>query len=330
MPEEQMSFQEKKLASLSAERGNQPAEERPRERTDPERVPVDQGESVDEQNDDDQALLADVDDVDTDDEYEEEPEDGNPSEADTDEDTESVDWEKRYKDTQAALSEATRNRKEIEQGLATQEAKTLESRFEMEDGIKEVRKASDFWMRTLQGNVDRFNNVQWHTLTPEQLQHAHQQKQQAEMQAQQFHGAYKQTNDMLNEREQQIRTRAAEVANLRLHRTIPNWGNEKLGQLREYAAQRGYDPKLFSEITSAPLIEMIEESYRLNNPSQTVERTAKKRTRGKGPQRQAKRVDKSKRGEVKRAQEAFKANPGQKGRFAAKRLAEFQAEGGRN
>lgn len=328
MPEEQ-SFQEKKLASLSAERGSQPEAERPQERADPERVPVDQGESVDEQNDDDQALLANDDDVDTEDETEEELDSENPSEDDTDEDTETVDWEKRYKDTQAALSEVTQNRKDIEQGLATEEAETLKYRFELEDVQKEARQRAEFWLQTMTGNANQYRNIDWSRVDPANVQNVQQQARQAMAMEQQAQQAYQQHMHQQDEQVQQVRSRDAQIANMRLRRTIPNWGNEKLGELREYASSRGYDPKLFSEITSAPLIEMIEESYRLNNPSQTVERTAKKRTRGK-PQRQAKRVDKSKRGEVKRANDAFAANPGQKGRFAAKRLAEFQADGGRN
>ena len=330
MPEEQMSFVDKQKVKLAAERDGQSESERPREVADPaDRVPVDQGESVDEQNDDDQALLASEEDVDTEDEYEEELDSENPSEADPDEDTETVDWEKRYKDTQAALSEATRNRKEIETGLASEEAETLKHRFELEDGMKEVRQRAEFWLNTMTGNANQYRNINWSAVDPSKVQGLQQQAQQALGMEQQAQNAYQQHVQQQNEQMQQVRSRDAQIANMRLRRTIPDWGNEKLGELREYASSRGYDPKLFSEITSAPLIEMIEESFRLNNPSQKVERTAKKRTKGR-PNRQAKRVDKSKRGDVKRANDAFAANPGQKGRFAAKRLAEFQADGGRN
>ena len=144
-----------------------------------------------------------------------------------------------------------------------------------------------------------------------------------EQQAQQ---AYESTKQELDAHTETMKQREAEVAKMRLRRTIPDWGQDKYAELRSYAESRGLDPKIFNDLTSAPLIEMINDSYSMSSASQSVDKAVAKRKQSRPQRRNAKRKPQDTRGKLAKARQDFNANPGQRGRFAEMKTQELQME----
>lgn len=326
MPEEAMSFTERKRAELSAERDTREAGTR--QVDDPsQRAPIEPAESADEQEDvSSESLLADDEDLEIEEVEASDSEDGAPEGEETDEaEEDTTDWKKRYDDLELKFRETTENRTQIEKDLADQEAETLKVRFELEDRLEEVGQRAAFWLQTMTGNAQQYRNINWGAVAPDQIQKLQAEAQQALMLEQQAQQAYDATAKQISEQKETLKQREAEVAKMRLRRTIPDWGNEKYNALRDYASQRGLDPQIFSDITSAPLIEMINDSMSMRTAGESVEKTVSRR-KAKPGKRHVKRQPRDARGKFQKAQQDFQNNPGQRGRFSEMKLQQLQME----
>ena len=122
MPEEAMSFTERKRAELSAERTTREAETR-RVDDPPQRAPIAEAESADEQQDvSSEELLADDETLEEEEAESGDPESGAPTEEADESEEDTTDWKKRFEDTELKLREVTENRSQIEKDLAEQES----------------------------------------------------------------------------------------------------------------------------------------------------------------------------------------------------------------
>ena len=319
----QQSFQQRKMQQLDSERdasgANEPVTITPQ---DPEfaGTPSEEMESVVEQ--DAQGLYDDEGEYQ--DDLEGSPEDLNelPSGEDQDPNTETVDWEKRYKDLQAETQTVREGRGEMEQEHAQSMAKHLELRFEMEDKLSEAVQRAEFMRNVMSNNAAQYQNIDWSRVPPDKVQEVQAQAQQAFTTAQQTEQAYTQMQSEIQQQKELVKQREAAIAKTRLRRTIPSWGNETYSALREFATESGMPANEFNDITNPVIIEWAYAAKQIREGASSVQdvRTNRKSTAPRG--KAARRQPRNNQGQYARKQ----TQPNQKGSFADKHKHRLAAE----
>jgi hypothetical protein len=292
----QPSFRERKAAQLAAERGGQPPapardleEETPRARQpESEAVARDDSQVRYASEESDQDLEGSLEDLGEEAPLSEEQE----LEAD------STDWEKRYKDLQSTAQELLENRRGMEEEHAQVMSEHLQLRYQLEDTLGEMTNRAKFLYNAMTGNAAQFKNIDWSRVPPDKVQQVQAQAQNAMLLEQQSLAAYQEAMAMDKQTRETVKKREAEIAKVRLRRSIPGWGNEVYGQLRQFAASRGMPPQTFNEITDPVLIEGMHAYMQLSMSGSSVQ----KRTTRKG--------------ETPRGKAASRQNRSPEGRFA--------------
>ena len=334
MQEEQQaqSFAERKAAQLREERTIQeasqpPAEAAPGQQETSDETPPPESESV--QSDgypelhDEQAESEDeaLEDEDLDDEIpSDEPED--------EEEGERVNWEQRYKDTQAELTRVAQRRKELDAEHAESVSANLQLKYDLEDRLTKAEEQANFFLNGINSQIGQleqaFNSG---AVEPEKMQEARGYYQNLVGQRTQLQTYLDKAGEQRGEAERVRKQREAEITRSRLSVSIPDWSQDKYDEMRGYATQRGYSPDEFNEITDYRYFELLHDSMLLNSAEKTV-RNVKSQRRRKAP-RGGKNVDRSPntaRRREARARKDFLDNPNQKGRFAAMKAEELSRE----
>ena len=319
------SFTERKAAQLSQERESRPPEpeiqpEPARERTpEPElesaaAIPVEGSEDQPEAFGDE-------------DEIESEAPEGNPEDIDSEaSEEEQVNWKGRFEETQKKLSEVTANRTAMEREHADVMATTLSLRHNLEDTYTEARRYADQYKVAFDSQIGQLEQAfSTGQISPEHLPQARQQYQNL---VNQRNGLVKQVEE-IGTREAEAkrvdRERKAEIARVRLARTIPNWSREKHRELGEYAEARGFSSEEFNENLDYRFLEILHDSMQLNRSAETVKGIRRQKKAG-GPSRKAPVASRGTNGQFRKAEEAFHKNPNQKGRFAEMKFRQLQKD----
>jgi hypothetical protein len=327
------SFVERKAAQLSSERDDQapPPQQQPNIDSDLDQAPdlslesaeLDDGyESADDDDqnfepaDDQQGELADLDDLDN-----QAPE-GQHADAD---DQDAGGYEKRYKDLQSEVQHILESKGEMNREHAESMGEHLKMRFGLEDQLTEAASRVEFLKNTMEGNAQRFQNIDWSRVPPEKVQEVQAQAQQAFVMQQQAQNSFNQVMEQVNNTRDVVRKREAEIAKIRLRRSIPNWDNKTYGELRNFAVESGMPPEAFNDITDPVVIEWAHNAMVGAKANRSVQVKKKKRTqppRG----RSARAGQRNDRGQFAKKQ----TEPNQRGSFADKhqhRLANERRQG---
>lgn len=235
--------------------------------------------------------------------------------ADEDQEPEDVntDWEKRYKDLQSETQTIRESRGEMDQEHAQAMSDVLKVRFEMEDKLTEAVGRAELMRNVMSGNAQQFKNINWAQVPPDKVQQVQAQAQQAMQMEQQAEEAYAQMTQQVEQVREQAKQREAAIAKTRLQRTIPNWGNETYGAIRQFATGSGMSVDEFNEITNPVIIEALYTASQVKNTGSKVRKSTTKKAatpRGKAARRQPRDA----RGKFDRT----KVEPNQRGSFAEK------------
>jgi hypothetical protein len=316
------SFAERKAAQLAQERAARGPEPDPRPEPSPKRLhepeleaaapePV-EGGYVDE--DEDEQYL------------EPESPDGSPEGSQEPDPEASVDWKSRYREAEKKISEVTRNRSAMEEEHANVMATTLQLRHKMEDTFTEARRYAEQYRVGFDNQIAQLEQAfTTGQIPPDQLPQARQH----------YQGLVNQRNYLVNqvqeigrkedEARKVDRERKAEIARVRLARTIPGWSREVHRELGEYAMSRGYTPEEFNENLDYRYLELLHDSMTLKRSAETVKRVRTQANNG-GPRRNSEVPERGSDGKFRKARSEFEANPGQKGRFAEMKMRQLQKE----
>jgi hypothetical protein len=319
------SFRERKAQQLRAERGedegqpNNPAPAALEDEAPPapgDQQDVDLDPSQQDYADDDYA-----DDLDEDDGLD--PDEGTQDEDDpAGDDEQNVDWEKRYKDLQSETQSMFEQRGEMDREHAESMAQHAELRFEMEDNSRDALARAEFMRNAMQQRMQYYQNLDTSQIPVEQLQQLQQQYQQDYATAQRTEQAYQQMQQAEQQQRETVKRREAEVAKIRLRRTIPNWSNEVYGELRDFAAERGMPAEAFNDITDPVVIEALHAYKQMSEGGNRVRKTKSKR-RPQAPRNKAqRRQPRDERGKFARKEVV----PNQRGSFADKHRHRLAAE----
>lgn len=316
----QQSFRERKAAELAAEREPEPRERQPESRqTRQERTPSGPTGSTDNLDEDSQE-------VEGDEEYEgeegelfDDPDDGAPDDdSDLDDPEETHDWRKRYEDQQAELTRLYQERDGISQEHAEAMGETLRLKFDLEDRFEEAVGRAEYMANVMSGNAQQYRNINWSQVPAEQLPQVQAQAQQALAMEQQAKAAWEEIKRRADETKDHVKKREAEIAKIRLKRTIPNWGNETYQQLRQFAVSQGMDARRFNDETDPVVIEALNALMVLRTAGNKVQ--SKSKRKAQAPRGKTGRKPRDSRG---RFQQIV---PNQKGSFAEKARARLEAE----
>ena len=309
------SFRERKMAELSRDRQEAEADDRqPAQAEAPQRrTPEPDVESADVEQDEPQGLYADEEDGDELEDSSAALDDETPADEEQEDDGQQVDWEKRYRDLQSETQSIRESRSEMEQEHAESMSQHLQLRFEMEDRLKEAVQRAELMKNVMEGNAAQYRNINWAQIPPDKVQDVQAQAQQAFVLAQQADQAYQHMMQEQKSKLDEVKSREAAVAKIRLKRTIPNWGNEAYNGIREFASSVGMPAQEFNEITNPVIIEALHAYKQLREGASSVQKLTNRKSsapRGKA----AKRQPRDERGQFM----TKKTEPNQRGSFADK------------
>jgi hypothetical protein len=307
------SFAERKTAQLSEERHLR-GETQP---VAPEALPLEtpQGElqeSVDVGSDDPVVYASEDDDFDG----ENPPEalDNETPEGQATEEVESnTDWEKRYSDLQSETQGIRDSRGEMDQEHAQSMSQHLQVRYELEDKLTEAVSRAEWMKNAMEGNAQQFRNIDWSRVPPDKVQEVQAQAQQAFMLQQQSQQAFEQMSEETGKTKELVKQREADIAKVRLRRTIPNWSNETYAGLRDFAMEQGLPAAEFNNITNPVIIEALYTAQQIKTTGSNVQTSTTRKAqapRGKAARRQSRNT----RGQF----ENKVVEPNQRGSFADK------------
>lgn len=327
------SFAEKKRAQLSQERAARPEAEAQQSPDPQERTPepeLESGEALDlsPEMEDEQEIEAggyDGYEPDEDEDLYETPdsETGEQPEAAAD------NWETRYKDAQAKLSEVTANRKAIEQEHAEIMSANLTLKHGLEDKFTEAKRFVEAYSGGFDQQIAQLEHAfSSGMIPPDELPNARQQYQQLVQQRNGLSQQIEQLGEQAKQAKQLERERQSEIARVRLNRTIPGWGEEKWSELGNYALSRGYSKEEYAESVDYRFLELLNDSMQLRQAGDKV-KEVKRQRKARGPKRNARAQPRSADGRYRQAEQAFHDNPNQRGRFAEMKLAQMRKERGR-
>lgn len=308
------AFEERKRQKLSAERENQaPAGPDPDDQDD-NGTPSEDLESGEELENDGQLDDGEYeDDDDSAGDLEDEAPDSD-EDADSDED-EAVDWKQRFEDTQAAFTELSQERAEIEQQYGEMSSETLQYRFQLEDALAEVEQRAEFLRNTMAGNAQQYQNINWSQVPSDKVAEVQQAQQRALAMQQQAEQMFEQVQAQVKAQKDTVAKREAAIAKVRLARTIPGWGDKDqnpYGKIREFAVARGMDVNEFNRITNPVLIEALHAQMGIEESKKTVSR--KRKRKPKAPrQRRGRQQERNPQGQFTKAQKDYAKNPTREG-----------------
>ena len=322
-PVREPSFAERKAAQLSQERAQRPPEpEIQLETSRKKRSPDPELESAVTD-----PVEGDYDEEVEDEEGEElEAREGEPEgELDEDED-DRVDWRKRYQEAERKISEVTANRSAMEREHAEVMATTLSLRHNLEDQFTEAKRYASQYKVAFDSQISQLEQAfSTGQISPEYLPQARQQYQTLINQRNALVGQVEHITAQEAEARRIDRERKAEIARVRLARTIPNWSREKHRELGEYAQTRGFSPDEFNQNLDYRFLEILNDSMQLRRSADTVKQVRRQKKAG-GPQRNAPVAARGSDGKFRKAQEEFRAHPNQKGRFAEMKFRQLQKD----
>jgi hypothetical protein len=256
--------------------------------------------------------------------------DENPSgDLDGDPEHDTHDWQKRFEDTQRKLSEVTENRRAMEQELTDMTSSALGMRHQLEDSLTEAKRYAEVYKQGFNGQIAQLEQAfSQGMIEPDNLPAARQQYQQLINSRNQVEQQVQMLAEQEKQASEQTKQRQAELARLRLQRTIPNWSREKYEELGSYAQSRGYTAEEFGQSLDYRFLELLNDSMQLRNASKTVEGVRRER-KTSAPRQNARQQPRSADGKFRKAESEFWNNPNQRGRFAAMKAAQLNKERGR-
>lgn len=329
----QQSFAERKAAQLGQERAGREAQASTQPDPEPQQRPPEQAlESEDlsgypeEESQLPEAEASGHDGYDPDEDYDDLEEEAPSVAPDDTPEQPAENWEKRFKDTERKLSEVTENRRAIEQEHADMMSANLTLKHGLEDQFTEAKRYVEAYKGGFDQQIAQLENAfNSGMIPPDDLPGARQQYQALVNQRNGLAQQIEQINSQQGEAKKLENERKAEIARVRLARTIPGWSRETYDKLGSYAMERGYTAEEFSENVDYRFYELLNDSMQLRQAGDTV-KNVKRQRKANGPRRNAKQQPRSADGRYRQAKQEFRDNPNQRGRFADMKLAELRKD----
>lgn len=193
-------------------------------------------------------------------------------------------FEKRYKDTQAKLTETAEQLAQLRAERAESMAEITRTSYELQDRFEEQEQVAAFWNQFAQQDIQRLQQVNVQQLNQQQYAQFQMQARDTFQRAQMAQQALAQTLAKSKEHREKARQREASIARASLVEHIEKF-DEVYPKLGQFAVDKGVDPQVFREITDPSLIKIIHEAMRLQSQPDVVKKSTQ--TRQTPPRRPA-------------------------------------------
>ena len=223
---------------------------------------------------------------------------------------EAVDW-------QAKFNEAEEMRGNMQSDYQRKTQKIADDRRELKHSFEVQRQVAEAYVQQSDRNLAQWQGVDWQqlrrTLDPADYNARVAQFQQVGNQADQAKQNHQALINFAEKALDEQKQSEAEVSRDILKNTIPKWGNELYGSLRNYAVdQLGYSAIEFDEVTDHKTISLIHRDYMTSNAGRTVEQVT--RQTNQRPPQGANLPQRGHDGKFRNTKQAWLENPGQRGR----------------
>ena len=232
---------------------------------------------------------------------------------------ESVDWESRY-------NEAEELRGSMQSDYQRKTQKIADDRRELKRGFEVQTQVSEAYVQRAEQSLAQWQGVDWQglrrTLDPADYNQRVAQYQQVATQVDQAKNNHQAMVDYAGKTLDDQKESEAEVSKDILKNTIPKWGNELYGHLRNYAVESlGFSPAEFDDVTDHKVIALIHRNWSTSNAGKTVEQVT--RQQSQRPPNGGNLPPRGTDGKFRNSKTAWLENPGQRGRahdFFAEKL----------
>ena len=221
-----------------------------------------------------------------------------------------VDWQAKY-------NEAEELRGNMQSDYQRKTQKMADDRRELKKGFEIQSQITQSYVDTAEQALAQWQGVDWQnlrrTLDPADYNQRVAQYQQVANQVDAAKGNHKSLVDYAAKTLDEQKSAEAEVSKDILTNTIPQWGNELYGHLRNFAVDRlGFSPAEFDDVTDHKVIALIHRNWSTANAGKTVEQVT--RQTNQRPPQGANLPPRGHDGKVRGTKQAWLENPGDKGR----------------
>lgn len=253
------------------------------------------GDSMESEDEDDGALSAD----DTDDEESDTDDDGIPD----DEELDGGDYEQRFKDTQAELTEKSQELAAVKADLAERIGEFTQAEFGMQDKMAEVEQTATFLHNMVNQELMQLQQVNVQQLSQEQYAQWQQAAQVAQSKSVKVNQALEYMKTQQAQAKESASNREVKVARAQLEASIDGF-QEQYPKIGEYAINAGVNPRVFKDITDPGLIKLLHKAMTVESAPDTIEKVVTKRKAKKQKTRTLRGRDEK--GRYSKADQAFK------------------------
>jgi len=294
----QDQYLQRNSARLEAEYAEK---EPPADELDTDGIPNEDVES--EAGDDGALAITDNDDDDSD-------TDGIPDEEESDE----GDYEQRFKDTQASLTETSQELSELKTEYSERAGALTLAEFSVEDKLVEAEQVAGFWSNVAQQELQQLHQVQVQGLNQEQYANYQQALATAQQKAGYLNQALENTQKQSMAVKDENMRRVVAASKAELSTSIDNF-NEVYPDIGKFAVDSGVNPKVWQEITDPGLVKILYKAMQASAAPDAIE-TAVTKTKAKKQRTQNLRA-RDEGGRYKQADKAFRTAKTPRDRKAA-------------
>jgi len=222
----------------------------------------------------------------------------------------SVDWESRY-------NEAEELRGNMQSDYQRKTQKIANDRRELKRGFEVQTQVSAAYVTQAEQALSKWQGVDWQglrrTLDPADYNQRVEQFRQVATQVESAKSNHQALVDYAGKTLDEQKSSEADVSKDILKNTIPKWGNELYGQLRNFAVDSlGYSATEFDDVTDHKVIALIHRHWSTSNAGKTVEQLT--RQSNQRPPQGGNLPQRGHDGKFLNTKSAWLENPGQRGR----------------
>lgn len=214
------------------------------------------------------------------------------------------------------VTEAENNLQSMQRDYTQKTQKLGESRKELLNNLEKSRKVAQAYVERASTQLQRYANVNWQqlqsTLDPKTYNQREAEYRQVVGVRNRAVAEHEQIVKFAQEQIESAKTDQAEISRDVLLTTVPGWGNELYGTIREHAVSNlGWTSEEFDEITDHRVIRLIHGDLNISNSGRTV-RQIQQGAQAKRPGGANKQQSRGADGKFRNAQQAHLQNPGNK------------------
>lgn len=180
-------------------------------------------------------------------------------------------------DLRQRVTEAEERHDLMQRDYTQKTQKLGESRKELLTSLEQSQRVAAVYVDRASAQLKRYEGVDWKqlqsTLDPQQYNQRVSEYRQVVSMRDRAVTEHEQIKQFADQQVEKVRNDQAEISRDILKTTVPDWGNELYGSLREFAVNSlDFSSKEFDDITDHRIISLIHRDWKISNTGKTVEK----------------------------------------------------------